>query len=209
MTIKHPLLLVAALLVAMAAPATAQTEEITITTLPTLAGTEGDQWHVTYAPAQRIKSLTFTDTATPPGALSTTRIRPIRFLALDSGTATDRDAETICLDADAYTYPDTLTSGTDGGDDSFTGTAVANHDCQNEITLPASSEPAVVACTTANYSLDCSSQATLPDSVRVSIVSIDDNCRTAAHGVIATATFADDTTATGRWTLMDDDLFPC
>jgi len=45
--------------------------------------------------------------------------------------------------------------------------------------------------------------------VRVSIVSIDDTCRNAEHGVIATATFADDTTATGRWTLMDDDLFPC
>jgi len=209
MTIKHPLLLAAALLVAIAAPATAQTEETTITTLPTLAGTEGDQWHVTYAPAQRIKSLVFTDTATPPGALDPMRIRPIRFLALDSGTATDRDAQTICLDADAWTYSDTLTSGTDGGDDYFTGTAVTKDNCDNEITLPASSEPAVVACTTADFSLDCSSQTPLPDSVRISIVSIDDTCRNAPHGVIATATFADDTTATGRWTLMDDDLFPC
>jgi len=206
MTTQHPLRL-AALLAALAAPATAQTEETTLTTLPTLAGTEGDQWHVTYAPTQRIKSLAFT--ALDGTALSTARIRPIRFLALDSGNATDRVEETICLDANAYTYSATPTSGTDGGDDYSAGTAATDHICQNEITLPASSEPAVVACTTADFSLDCSSQTPLPDSVRVSIVSIDDTCRNAEHGVIATATFADDTTATGRWTLTDDDLFPC
>jgi len=156
MTIKHPLL-IAALLALLAAPATAQTEETTITTLPTLAGTEGDQWHVTYAPAQRIKSLAFT--ALDGTALSTARIRPIRFLALDSGTTTDRAAQTICLDADAWTYSATLTPGTDGGDDYSLGTptpVTPDHVCQNEITLPAYKEPAVVACTTANYSLDCS-----------------------------------------------------
>jgi len=200
---RRPVTPAAALLAALATLAAPGWAQTTITTLPTLMGTEGDQWHVTYTPAKRIKGITFTDTATPPGAPDPARIRPIRFLALDSGNSTDREERTVCLDADGWT--DVL----DGDSNVIGQMPDPNHDCENEHTIPAYSEPAVVPCTATDYSLDCTGQTPLPDSVRISIVSIDDSCRNAGHGVVATATFADGTTATGRWTLTDDDLFPC
>ncbi len=194
-----------AAVLALAAPALGQTAPVT--TLPAATGVEGDQWHVTYTPAKRIKRMEFT--ALDGTALSPDRIRPVRFLALDSGTVTERAEETVCLDDGAWTRSDTLTPGTDGGDGYYAGTAVEDHVCENEHVIPAYGEPAVVPCTATRFSLDCAGQSPMPDRVEFSAVSVDDDCRTSRPGGAVTVTFADDTAETGRRTLTDDDMFPC
>ena len=183
----------AALAVAMTAlPASGQT----VTTLGTQSGVEGVQWHHEYAPGKRIRSMMFTQVV-PDGetavALQNTLIRPIRFLATDSGNVTAREEEAVCLDAGAFDAE---------------GNPVPNHVCQNEHTIPAHDEPAVVSCTATDYSLDCAGQNPMPDTVRFGIVSVDNDCRS-MEGVSVTVTFADDTTETGRWNIADDDLLDC
>ncbi len=183
----------------------------TVTSLGTYTGTEGDQWHLEYAPGQRIQTMTFRHVASVDGEevtsdVESTLIRPIKFLATDSGTTTNYEEQTICLDAGAYADSNTLTPGTEGGDDYRERTPVENHVCQNEHTIEAYSQPAVVSCTATNYALDCASESTQPDTVRFSVVSIDNNCRNAWLGVEVLVTFTDDSTEKGRWNLIDDDL---
>ncbi len=171
-------ILAAALL--LAAPVGAQT--VAVNTLSNTSGTEGDQWHYSYAPGKRIKKMDFS-TFTPA------KIRRISFMALDSGNLTDQAEQTICLDADAF---------------DLNGNPVENHVCQNEHTIPAYRDPALVSCTTGDFSLDCSSQDPMPDTVRFGIVSIDDNC-IGSQGASVTVTFADDTATVVTWTIVDDE----
>ncbi len=118
------------------------------------------------------------------------KIRRISFLAFDSGSLTDQAEQTICLDADAF---------------DSSGNPVANHVCRNEHIIPAYRGPTLVSCgAEVGFSLDCSSEDTMPDTVRFGIVSIDDNCQ-GSQGASLTVTFADDTTTTVTWTIVDDE----
>ncbi len=190
--IPHPLMMAAVALAVTSGPALGQT----VTNLGTYTGTEGDQWHLEYAPGQRIQTMTFRHVASVDGEevtsdVNSDLIRPIRFLATDSGDTTDQEEETVCLDEGAF----------DGE-----GSPVDNYTCQNEHTIAAYSEPAVVSCTATDYALDCTSESTQPDTVRFSVVSIDNNCRNPWLGVEVLVTFTDNSTEKGRWNLMDDDL---
>ena len=204
--VKHQMMIAAVAVAGIGGAVGSALGQTTVATLGTYSGSEGAQWHYEFAPDKRIKRMTFTHI--PEGAVQTALIRPIRFLATDSGNATAYEEQTICLDADAWTQSDTLTPGTDGGDDYYAGTPVENHVCQREHTIPAYSEPAVVSCTATNYALDCSSQNPMPDSVSFGVVSVDNDCRS-MRGVKVTVTFADDSDAVGQWNITDDDLLPC
>ena len=173
-----------------------------------ITGMEGDRWrHGVAVTGQKVASLTVSGTNNV-----TRRIRLDGGLGVrgENDTTTSVEEQTICLDADAYTVSDTVTPGTEGGDDYREGTPVENHVCQNEHIIPASDLPDVVWPTASANNTFTFASGSEPDSVYWTIVTIDNNCRSSAGTTVAVAVTLDNgSIRTINYTISDDDFFPC
>ena len=169
---------------ALALPASAQT----LSANANFTGLEGVRWaHELDIAGQKVTKLEVLGT--------TTRIRLGGGLGVrgENDTTTAVAEETICLDDGAF-----------DGD----GAPVPNYVCQNEYTIPAYSQPAVVWPTAAGntFTFDSGSE---PDEVHWQIITKDDNCRNSADIATVRVTLMDTSFREIQYTINDDDILPC
>ncbi len=172
------------LLTALAIPASAQT----LSANANFTGLEGMRWaHELDIAGQKVTQLEVLGT--------TTRIRLEGGLGVrgENDETSEVAEETICLDDGAFDNE---------------GNPVSNYACQNEYTIPAYRQPAVVWPTAAGNTFTFASGSE-PDEVHWQIITKDDNCRNSADIATVRVTLMDNSFREIEYTINDDDLLPC